>query len=101
MIGGGLLGLEAARGLQTHGLQVDVVHAGGAPDERPARRRPAARSCGSSVERARHRGAHRQARTTAILGEDEVSGVKLRDGPVMHCDMVVVAAGIRPNTEWP
>ena len=29
VIGGGLLGLEAARGLQAYGLQVDVVHAGG------------------------------------------------------------------------
>ena len=45
VIGGGLLGLEAARGLQAYGLQVDVVHAGAAPDERPDRPGRRRRSC--------------------------------------------------------
>ena len=57
VIGGGLLGLEAARGLQAYGLQVDVVHAGAAPDERPdgpGRRGHPAQERGEP----RHRGAH-------------------------------------------
>jgi nitrite reductase (NADH) large subunit len=39
------------------------------------------------------------ARTTAILGRDEVQGVRFGDGRTMPCDMVVIAAGIRPNAE--
>ena len=57
VIGGGLLGLEAARGLQAYGLQVDVVHAGAAPDERPDR--PGRRRDPAQERREpRHRGAH-------------------------------------------
>jgi nitrite reductase (NADH) large subunit len=37
--------------------------------------------------------------TTEVLGKESVTGVKLRDGATIGCDMVVVAAGIRPNTE--
>jgi nitrite reductase (NADH) large subunit len=42
---------------------------------------------------------HTGSRTTAILGADKVQGVRLRDRPDIECDMVVVAAGIRPNVE--
>jgi nitrite reductase (NADH) large subunit len=38
-------------------------------------------------------------RTTAVLGTDRVTGVRLRDRPDIQCDMVVVAAGIRPNVD--
>jgi nitrite reductase (NADH) large subunit len=39
------------------------------------------------------------ARTTEILGKHKVAGVRLADGRVVDCDMVVIAAGIRPNSE--
>ena len=59
VIGGGLLGLEAARGLQTHGIDVDVVHSGkhlmNAQLGRAGGRDPAAQH-----GRARHRRVHRQ-----------------------------------------
>ena len=42
---------------------------------------------------------HTKARTTAIMGEDKVRGVWLLDHPLLECDMVVVAAGIRPNVD--
>src|SRR5687767_9633104 len=97
VIGGGLLGLEAARGLQSHGIGVDVVHSGGhlmnaqlGPDGGAVLRR--------SVEALGIR-VHTGSRTTAILGGDKVRGVRLRDKPDIGCDMVVVAAGIRPNVE--
>ncbi|HET9871406.1 MAG TPA: nitrite reductase large subunit NirB [Propionibacteriaceae bacterium] len=97
VIGGGLLGLEAARGLQSHGIQVDVVHSGahlmnaqmGA--EGGAILRRSVESLGIGV--------HTNSRTTAILGGDRVRGVRLRDKPDIDCDMVVVAAGIRPNVD--
>lgn len=97
VIGGGLLGLEAARGLQSHGIDVDVVHSGGhlmnaqmGPDGGAILRR--------SVEALGIR-VHTGSRTTAVLGTDKVTGVRLRDRPDIDCDMVVVAAGIRPNVD--
>ncbi|WP_285291494.1 nitrite reductase large subunit NirB [Arthrobacter sp. ISL-69] len=97
VIGGGLLGLEAARGLQSHGIDVDVVHSGGhlmnaqmGPDGGAILRR--------SVEALGIR-VHTGSRTTAVLGTDKVAGVRLRDRPDIDCDMVVVAAGIRPNVD--
>ncbi|GAA1275558.1 nitrite reductase large subunit NirB [Arthrobacter pascens] len=97
VVGGGLLGLEAARGLQSHGIDVDVVHSGGhlmnaqmGPEGGAVLRR--------SVEALGIR-VHTGSRTTAVLGADKVTGVRLRDRPNIECDMVVVAAGIRPNVE--
>ena len=79
VIGGGLLGLEAARGLQSHGIGVDVVHSGAhlmnaqmGPDGGAILRR--------SVEALGIR-VHTGSRTTAILGTDQVTGVRLRDQP--------------------
>jgi nitrite reductase (NADH) large subunit len=97
VIGGGLLGLEAARGLQAYGLQVDVVHAGAHlmnAQIGPAGGeilRKSVQKLGIEV--------HTKARTTAIMGEDKVRGVWLLDHPLLDCDLVVVAAGIRPNVD--
>ena len=97
VIGGGLLGLEAARGLQAYGLQVDVVHAG--PHLMNAQIGPAGGDIlRKSVEELGIE-VHTKARTTAIMGEDKVRGVWLLDHPLLECDMVVVAAGIRPNID--
>jgi nitrite reductase (NADH) large subunit len=77
VIGGGLLGLEAAYGLKSHGIDVEVVHSGGhlmnaqvGPDGGAVLRR--------SVE-ALGIGVHTSSRTTAVLGTDSVTGVSLRD----------------------
>jgi nitrite reductase (NADH) large subunit len=37
--------------------------------------------------------------TTAVLGDERVTGLRFADGSVLHCDMVVMAAGIKPNIE--
>ncbi len=97
VIGGGLLGLEAARGLQRFGLAVDVVHAAG--HLMNAQVGPQAgliiqrriESLGIKV--------HTVARTTGLTGEDKVTGIKLRGAGEIACDMVVIAAGIRPNVD--
>ncbi len=97
VIGGGLLGLEAARGLQGYGLTVDVVHAG--PHLMNAQVGPqAGEILRQSVEKLGIY-VHTRARTTAILGEDRVEGIWLLEKPQIPCDMVVVAAGIRPNVD--
>jgi nitrite reductase (NADH) large subunit len=97
VIGGGLLGLEAARGLQRYGVAVTLVHSAHhlmnaqLDPEAGAILRRSVESLGIAVELG--------ARTTAILGRDEVQGVRFGDGRTMPCDMVVIAAGIRPNAE--
>src|SRR5690349_1207461 len=95
VIGGGLLGLEAARGLQSHLPHVTLVHSAGhlmnaqLDSQAGAILRRSVEALGIEVVTG--------ARTTEILGKDVVSGVKLADGRTIPCDVVVVAAGIRPN----
>ena len=97
VIGGGLLGLEAARGLQAYGLTVGVVHAGGHLMNAQVGVQ-AGEILRQSVEKLGIE-VHLKARTTAILGSHKVSGIALLDGDPIVCDLVVVAAGIRPNVE--
>ncbi|MFE0749409.1 nitrite reductase large subunit NirB [Gordonia sp. NPDC058843] len=99
VIGGGLLGLEAAYGLRTQGLAVDVVHSPGhlmnqQLDERGGK------VLRNQIE-ALGVGVHTGKRTTAVLRNDDetVAGVGFTDGDSLPADMIVVTAGIRPNVE--
>ncbi|OPX08822.1 nitrite reductase large subunit NirB [Mycobacterium sp. AT1] len=97
VIGGGLLGLEAARGLQNRGLTVDVVHAG--PTLMNAQLDdPAGVILRSSVEGVGIR-VHVDKRTTEVTTSDDgrLTGIVFSDGTSIDCDMLVVATGIRPN----
>jgi nitrite reductase (NADH) large subunit len=97
VIGGGLLGLEAARGLQNRGLTVDVVHAGPTlmnaqlDDAAGAILRRSVEGIGITV--------HTDKRTTEVLADedDKLTGIVFSDGSTVDCDMLVIAAGIRPN----
>ena len=96
VIGGGLLGLEAARGLQNHGLQVQVVHApptlmnAQLDDAAGAILRRSVEKLGITV--------HTNARTKAVVVPNRtVTGLEFADGVVIDCEMLVVSAGIRPN----
>ncbi|WP_433635263.1 nitrite reductase large subunit NirB [Nocardia sp. CA-120079] len=96
VIGGGLLGLEAARGLQNRGLSVEVVHS--ATTLMNAQLDAAA---GAIVRRSIENlgiTVHTGQRTTRVLSrEGSVTGIEFADGTVVDCDMLVVSAGIRPN----
>ncbi|ANI40553.1 nitrite reductase large subunit NirB [Mycolicibacterium vaccae] len=97
VIGGGLLGLEAARGLQSRGLTVEVVHA--APTLMNAQLDdPAGAILRRSVEDLGI-GVHLEKRTTEVRTDDSgrLRGVLFADGTRLDCDMLVIAAGIRPN----
>ncbi|MGH3916977.1 MAG: FAD-dependent oxidoreductase, partial [Pseudonocardiaceae bacterium] len=97
VIGGGLLGLEAARGLQAHGLDVHVVHAAeGLMNQQLDAQ--AGRVLRCSLERLGIT-VHTGTRTTAIRRavDGAVTGVVFADGSTLDVDMVVVTAGIRPN----
>ncbi|PVV12949.1 MAG: nitrite reductase large subunit [gamma proteobacterium symbiont of Ctena orbiculata] len=95
VIGGGLLGLEAANGLQKNGMEVTVVHLMDSLMERQLDR-PAADLLKASLET---RGLKflMQAQTAEITGDERVRGVKFADGSEIEADLVVMAVGIRPN----
>ena len=97
VIGGGLLGLEAANGLMKNGMQVTVVHLLDSLMERQLDK-PAAALLKSSLEQ---KGLQfkMQAQTSAILGDDTVSAVEFSDGSRVEAELVVMAVGIRPNFE--
>ena len=97
VIGGGLLGLEAARGLLNLGTRVHVVHLMShlmemqLDPQAGATLRLSLEKMGVTV--------HLQRNTTAILGDEAVTGLRFKAGPMLVCDMVVIAARIRPNAQ--
>ncbi|HBQ35916.1 MAG TPA: nitrite reductase large subunit [Rhodobacteraceae bacterium] len=96
VIGGGLLGLEAAAALQGQGMEVTVLHLVGHLMERQLD--PAA---GYLLQRALEDRGIRiicNAQTNAILGKDHAEAVVLDSGEVLGADLVVMAVGIRPET---
>ena len=95
VIGGGLLGLEAAAGLKAQGMEVTVLHL--MPTLMERQLDP---SSGYLLQKAfedRGIAVRCKANTHAILGETHVTGVRLDDGTELAADIVVMAVGIRPN----
>jgi nitrite reductase (NADH) large subunit len=95
VIGGGLLGLEAARGLRELDVEVHVVHL-----MRHLMEMQLDEAAGDMLRAAMERlgvKTHLSRRTTAVLGDPRVSGLMFDDGSRLECEMVVVSAGIRPN----
>src|SRR5687767_11398149 len=97
VIGGGLLGLEAARGLQVEGCDVTVVHLMPTLMERQLDPDGGMYLVGKMEELGIKVLLGRT--TTAVLGNGHVEGVALSDDSCLEADLVVVAAGIRPNVE--
>ena len=97
VIGGGLLGLEAAYGLAKGGAKVTLVHLMDRLMERQLDAR-AAQMLAREVE-ARGVSVLLGAETTKVEGHRRVEGVRLADGRVIETDLLVVAVGVRPNVE--
>jgi nitrite reductase (NADH) large subunit len=95
VIGGGLLGLEAAAGLKTQGMDVSVIHL--MPTLMERQLDPAAGQMLAVAMEDRGIAVITAANTKAILGEDRVTGVELADGRVLPAELVVMAVGIKPN----
>ncbi len=95
VIGGGLLGLEAARGLMTHGCEVHVVHL--SPHLMNQQLDPPGSAILRNIMEEMGIKVHLSKSTTAVLGEGKVTGLAFKDGTSIECDMVVVSAGIKPN----
>ncbi len=96
VIGGGLLGLEAARGLQVQGCNVSVVHLMPTLMERQLD----APGGGYLTRKMETLGVNvlLGRSTTEILGNGHVRGLRFSDGSELEVDLLVMAAGIRPNT---
>jgi nitrite reductase (NADH) large subunit len=95
VVGGGLLGLEAAYGLGKAGTPVTLVHLMDRLMERQLDA-PAAELLKSLVERKGIR-VMLGANTARVLGETRVEGIELTNGHRIDADAVIFAAGIRPN----
>ena len=96
VIGGGLLGIEAAYGLARAGLAVDLVHLMDRLMERQLDPR-ASQLLKTAVESKGIR-VFLSAETESFDGEHSVEAVRLKDGRSLPADLVVVAIGIRPET---
>jgi nitrite reductase (NADH) large subunit len=95
VIGGGLLGLEAAAGLNARGMDVTVLHV--TPTLMDRQLDPAAGYLLQKAVEDRGIKVITKANTRAIIGDCKVEGVELDDGTVIAADLVVMAVGIRPN----
>ncbi|MBO1221118.1 nitrite reductase large subunit NirB [Staphylococcus nepalensis] len=97
VIGGGLLGLECARGLMDQGMEVTVIHLAEWLMEMQLDKK-AGELLKADLEA---QGMHfkMEARTEKILGEHDVTGIELADGTTLKADLVVMAVGIRPYTQ--
>jgi nitrite reductase (NADH) large subunit len=95
VIGGGLLGLEAANGLARNGMDTTVLHI--MPTLMERQLDPVSAGLLKADLGTRGIKVITEANTKAILGESRVEGVELADGTLLPADIVVMAAGIRPN----
>ncbi len=99
VIGGGLLGLEAANGLMKRGMDVSVVHIAPWLMERQLDE-PAARLLQKSLEEKGMKFLLQKQTAELVKGESgRVAAIKFKDGDSAPADLVVMAVGIRPNTE--
>lgn len=97
VVGGGLLGLEAANGLLKRGMNVTVLHLMPTLMERQLDE-----AAGLTLQRDLERRGMKfitRAHTEAILGDDRARAVQLADGRELPADLVVFAIGVRPNID--
>jgi len=94
VIGGGLLGLEAAHGLTLRGMKVTVLHI--MPTLMERQLDEAAAWLLKSALEARGQTILTGADTAEICGDGKVEGVRLKDGTLIPASLVVMAVGIRP-----
>ncbi|MBU8572064.1 NADPH-nitrite reductase [Bacillus subtilis] len=96
VIGGGLLGLEAARGLLNLGMDVSVIHLAPFLMERQLDA-TAGRLLQNELEK-QGMTFLLEKQTEEIVGDDRVESLRFKDGTSIEADLVVMAVGIRPNT---
>jgi nitrite reductase (NADH) large subunit len=97
VIGGGLLGLEAANGLMLQGMDVTVVHI----SETLMNQQLDSAASDLMLEELKGKGLNflMSHATESISGDNRVEKVHFKDGSEIDADLVVMAVGIRPNIE--
>mgnify|MGYP003634021013 CR=1 FL=1 len=97
VIGGGLLGLEAANGLMIQGMDVSVVHRSNTLMNQQLDQA----ASDLMLEQLQAKGMHflMNHDTAELLGKDRVEKVRFKDGSEVEADLVVMAVGVRPNIE--
>ncbi|NNJ95991.1 MAG: FAD-dependent oxidoreductase [Gammaproteobacteria bacterium] len=97
VIGGGLLGLETARAMQNYNTKITVVE----HNQWLMMQQLDQRGGGYLKDLVEQKGIYIELGdgVVCILGEGRVEGIKLRSGREIACDTVIIATGIRPNTE--
>ncbi|WP_078409968.1 nitrite reductase large subunit NirB [Priestia abyssalis] len=95
VIGGGLLGLEAARGLLNLGMDVSVIHL--APYLMERQLDPTAGKLLQTELEKQGMKFLLEKQTQEIFGDDRVEGLRFNDGTELEADLVVMAVGIKPN----
>jgi NAD(P)H-nitrite reductase large subunit len=99
VIGAGLIGIQAVDAAAKRGKSVAVIEM--MPHVMPAMIDPAGAKIFEDLLRAEGHSVHAGVRATEILGKaGRVAGVKLESGEVIPCQMVIMAAGVRPNLEF-
>ncbi|GCE11965.1 nitrite reductase large subunit NirB [Tengunoibacter tsumagoiensis] len=97
IVGGGLLGLEAARGLLNRGLEVHVAHV--TTHLMNVQLDPSAGKILQKSLESMGVHLHLKKRASSVLGNGHVTGLAFQDGSLLDCDMLVISTGIRPNIE--
>jgi nitrite reductase (NADH) large subunit len=99
VIGAGLIGIQAVDAAAKRGKQVAVIEM--MPHVMPAMIDPAGAKIFEDLLRAEGHSVHTGVRATEILGKaGRVAGVKLETGEVIPCQLLIMAAGVRPNLEF-
>lgn len=95
VIGGGLLGLEAARGLLNLGMEVNVVHLSDSLMNNQLDQTASA----MLQEELERQGMNflLEKESEEIIGGDRVEGLKFKDGTIAEADLLVMAVGVKPN----
>ncbi|SER98943.1 nitrite reductase (NADH) large subunit [Gracilibacillus ureilyticus] len=97
VIGGGILGLEAARGLLNLGMEVSVIHLADRLMNNQLDEKAAAMLQRVLTDQGMSFLLKKE--TAEFIGKDRVEGIRFTDGSELSTDLVVMAAGIKPNTE--
>ena len=95
VIGGGLLGLEAAKGLLHLGMEATVIH-----DQATLMNMQLDTIAGEMLRAQLEEQGMKfkvSTMTTEVVGDARVTGLKFKDGSTLDCDLLIMAVGIRPN----
>ena len=97
VIGGGLLGLETARGLLTYGCEVHVIQRSASLMNQQLDESSSALLESTMEGLGVH--VHCEVLTSSVVGEQHVTGLRFIDGSELACDMLIISAGIKANVD--